>query len=409
MRRNPSGAISPLTVLDNGETSHAWPAFVDDTHVIFLVAGSSRAAIWIAPLDNPAERRKLLDADAQAIVVDHTILYLRDLALVSQPIDPETFEVSGRSTVAGINVGRGPLGQLFATASIDVLIYGAPGTTLRQLKWVARDGSPIGSPGEPVDAWDLRIAPDDAGLERRRFLVTEVDRQLRTLDVFIRTAMQPAPLRLSLSTDVDESGVWSPDGSRIAWAGQRRKVMIRGAGAVLPEQTIAAFDTPVQVWDWSRDGRSLLIGRRNADTGDDLWIQPPSEGAAARPYAAAAFNQAFGVFSPDGRSIAYASDESGQFDIYLDSYPTPGNRARLTTSGGTEPRWSADGRELFFRRGTEIHALTLEGFAVRSATKLFDASAAIRAYDVSRDGRFLLNLPAESHMPAAATIVSHWR
>jgi Tol biopolymer transport system component len=123
----------------------------------------------------------------------------------------------------------------------------------------------------------------------------------------------------------------------------------------------------------------------------------------------APFNQAFGVFSPDGRSIAYASDESGQFDIYLDSYPKPGNRARLTTGGGTEPRWSADGRELYFRRGAEIHGLALAGFEVRSTVKLFDAGAAIRAYDVSRGGQFLLNVPAENHAPAAATLVSHWQ
>ena len=83
--------------------------------------------------------------------------------------------------------------------------------------------------------------------------ITEVDPQFRTLDVFIRSGSQPAPKRLSLSTDADESGVWSPDGLRIAWAAQRRKIMIRGAGAVLPEQTIATFDTPVQVWDWSRE------------------------------------------------------------------------------------------------------------------------------------------------------------
>jgi Tol biopolymer transport system component len=213
---------------------------------------------------------------------------------------------------------------------------------------------------------------------------------------------------LSLSTDVDESGAWSPDGLRIAWAGQRRKVMIRGAGALLPEQTIASFDTPVQVWDWSRDGSSLLIGRRHNDTGDDLWIQPAVEGAKAQPYTTAPFNQAFGAFSPDGRWIAYASNESGQFDVYVDSYPKAGNRARLTTNGGTEPRWSADGRELYFRRGREIHALVLDRSEVRSTAKLFDAGAAIRAYDVSRDGRFLLNLPAENQVPAAATIVSHW-
>ena len=130
--------------------------------------------------------------------------------------------------------------------------------------------------------------------------------------------------------------------------------MIRGAGAVLPEQTIASFDPPLQVWDWSRDGRSLLIGRTHADTRDDLWIQPPTEGAAAQPYVTAAFNQTFGVFSPDGRSVAYASDESGKFDIYIDSYPKPGSRLRVTTAGGTEPRWHRDGTELYFRRGREL-------------------------------------------------------
>jgi Tol biopolymer transport system component len=282
------------------------------------------------------------------------------------------------------------------------LIYGAPGTALRRLQWFSRDGRRAGSGSEPIDAWDLRIAPDG-----ERTVTTEVDRQFRTLDVLIRNRSQPAPMRLSLSTDADESGVWSPDGRRVAWAAGRRKVMVRGAGAVLPEQDIAGFDTPVQVWDWSGDGRSLLIGRRSNDNGDDLWIQPAA-GGTAQPYVTMAFDQTYGVFSPDGRSIAYASNESGQFDIYLDTFPRPGARVRVTTAGGTEPRWSGNGKELFFRRGPEIHALGIDRFEVRSTTRLFDAGAAIRAFDVSRDGRFLLNLPADNHAPSAATIVSHW-
>ena len=288
MRRDASGSITALTTLESGETSHAWPSFLPDgRHVIFLVTSSqsSRSGIWIASLDDPSSRKRLIGADAQAIVPAAqdpepgtqarkpahlrqgsggqaspqalTILYLNDLALMALPLDANTFEPTGRAAVVGLQAGRGPIGQLFATASDDVLIYGAPGTTLRELRWLNRDGTPAGSPSEPIDAWDLRIAPDG-----KRIVVTEIDRQLRTLDVFIRTGSQPAPARLSLSTDADESGVWSPDGLRIAWAGQRRKVMLRGAGAVLPEQTIATFDSPVQVWDWSRDGRSLLIGRR---------------------------------------------------------------------------------------------------------------------------------------------------
>jgi Tol biopolymer transport system component len=306
-----------------------------------------------------------------------------------------------------LSVGRGPLGQTFASAADDVLIFGAPASSLRELRWVSRDGTTLGSASEPVDAWDLRIAPDG-----RRIAVTELDPQLRTLDVFIRSGSQPVGLRLSPSTDVDESGVWSPDGLRVAWASRRGTLMIRGAGAVLPEQTIAAFDSPIQVWDWSRDGRSLLVGRTNGNTRDDLWIQPPREDAKAEPYATMAFNQTFGVFSPDGRLIAYASDESGKFDIYVDTFPRAGARVRVTTAGGTEPRWNRDGTGLFFRRGSEIHVVKLlrqgSGIMVSSINRLFDAGAPVRSYDVSPDGRFLLNLPVSTHTQSPITIVHHW-
>jgi Tol biopolymer transport system component len=407
MRRDAQGSIAPLTTLEAGETTHTWPSFLPDgRHVVFLVTAPqpAKAGIWIASLENPSARKRLIAADSQAIAAGDGLLLLNDLALMLQPLDAATLEPAGRAAVVGLQAGRGPLGQIFATATDDVLIYGAPGTALRELRWLARDGRPAGSTSEPIDAWDLRIAPDGT-----RFVVTEVDRQLRTLDVFIRTGSQPAPLRLSLSTDADESGVWSPDGLRIAWAGMRRKVMLRGAGAVLQEQTIATFDSPVQVWDWSRDSRSLLIGRKHSDTGDDLWIQPPVEGAGAQPYMTAQFDQAYGAFSPDGRAIAYASNESGQFDIYVDTYPKPGTRVRVTTAGGTEPRWSHDGRELYFRRGSAIHAVRLaNGRNIESIVQLFDAGKTIRSYDVSRDGRFLINVAAASQAATPPTIVTNW-
>ncbi len=412
MKRAVDGSIAPWTTLFTAETAHVWPSFLDDgRHVVFLVTSSdsSHAGIWIASIDAPESRRRLIAGDAQPIVTGLSLLFLNDQTLLTQQLDRETLTPSGRSTPVGLTVGRGPLGQIFATASNDVLIYGAPGTNLRELRWVSRDGETIGRASEPVDAWDLRIAPDG-----RRVATTEVDPQLRTLDVFIREGSQPVGTRLSLSTDSDESGVWSPDGLRIAWAGRRRHVMIRGAGAVLPEQTIASFDSPVQVWDWSRDGRSLLIGRTHADTRDDLWIQPPTEGAAAQPYVTTAFNQTFGAFSPDRRWVAYASDESGKFDIYIDSFPKPGSRLRVTTAGGTEPRWHRDGSELYFRRGRELHsvALTQAGGAleVGAMNRLFDAGAAVRSYDVSPDGRrFLINLPASSAARAPITIVHNWK
>ena len=413
LRRRADGAIVPFTNLEtaSGETGHTWPAFVaDDRQVVFLSTATtaSQAGIWLAGGDSSQPARvRLAAGDAQPLVAGNQVLFLNDQTLLAQPLDAGSRKLTGRSVAVGFGVGRGPLGQVSATAAADLLIFGAAGSALRELRWVNRTGETIGRASEPVDAWDLRIAPD-----ARRVAVTEVDPQLRTLDVFIREGAQPVARRLSPSTDVDESGVWSPDGLRIAWASRRRQVMIRGAGAVLPEQTIASFDPPVQVWDWSRDGRHLLIGRTTADTRDDLWTLAPSEGAEPRPYVTAAFNQAFGVFSPDTRFIAYASDESGKFDIYVDTFPKRGSRIRVTTAGGTEPRWHRDGTELFFRRGSAIHAVKLnrEGssLAVGAMDPLFDAGAPVRSYDVSPDGRFLLNLPADTKTRAPITVVHHW-
>ena len=413
LKRTPTGSIAPLTALETaaGETSHSWPAFLPDgRHVVFLVSASdrARAGIWITSLDDPAARQRVAASETQPLVANDTLLFLTDQVLVAQQIDVGARTLIGRSVPVGMSVGRGPLGQTFASAVSEVLIFGAPSTSLRELRWVARDGTTIGRASEPIDAWDLRIAPDG-----RRVAVTELDPQLRTLDVFIRSGSQPVGTRLSLSTDADESGVWSPDGLRIAWVSRRRNLMIRGAGAVLPEQMIATFDSPIQVWDWSPDGRSLLIGRTTTDSREDLWIQPPREGEAAGPYVTTAFNQAYGAISPDGRWAAYASDESGKYDIYVDAFPKPASRVRVTTAGGTEPRWGRNGSDLYFRRGTEIHLAVLgpagNTLEVGALNRLFDAGAPVRSYDVSPDGRFLLNLPAQVQIQSSISIVHHWR
>ena len=413
MRRSADGTIAPLTTVDReaGEQGHSWPAFLPDgRHVAYLVTARerTRAGIWLTSLDNPATKTRLADSDAQPAIAGQTLLVLNDTALMAQPLDPATWLPAGRSMLAGVPTGRAALGQVFATAAADVLIYRAPGSSLRELRWVSPSGETLGRAGEPAESWDLRIAPDG-----RRVVVTQLDPQFRTLDVWIRDGTRPVPTRLSLDTDIDESAVWSPDGLRVAWIGKRRNIQIRGAGAVLPEQTSATLDPPIQLWDWSRDGRYLLIGRRNLQTRDDLWVVPPTGGAQPSAYAAGSFSQTFGAFSPNSRWIAYASDESGQSEIYIDSFPKPGTRIRVTTAGGTEPRWRRDGSALYFRRGSEVHVARLSlgqpALEVASLDRLFDAGAPIRSFDVTPDGtRFLLNLPALSTAPRSATMVVHW-
>ena len=428
--RAASGAVRPLTTLGKGETSHRWPAFLaDGTHVVFLAraADASRSAIWITSIDSPTPPTRLVASEGQAIVAGMRLLFATSEALVAQSFDPKTWSLSGSAGVVGLPVGRGPLDQLFATASPEVLIFGEPGTSLRELRWVERDGTPpdrcpgsdpeshVRLPirgqtpdcraGEPAEAWSLRLSPDG-----ERIAVTELDPQTRSLDVWLQDQSRPVPQRLSLSIDADTGGAWSPNGNRIGWIAARRRVTTRGAGAVLPEVTLATFDAPVEMWDWSRDDGFLVIGRTFPDSQDDLWLLPQAKGVPPRPYATLPFNQVDAAVSPDSRWVAYASDESGKFDIYIDTFPTPSARVRVTTAGGVEPRWRRDGRELYFRRGSEIHAVGVSAGAATSTTRLFDAVTSLRAYDASADGQhFLLNVPAASAAPAPMTIVMNWQ
>jgi Tol biopolymer transport system component len=289
-----------------------------------------------------------------------------------------------------------------------LLIYGAPRSTARELTWVTRAGVRAGAVGGPSDAWDVRIAPGG-----RAVAVTELDRQLSTLDVWIYDGVSPIPRRLSPSLDADEGAVWAPDGSRLAWVSGRRQVLTRGALGMLPEDSLARFDGPVRVWSYSRDGAMLIVSLTGPDTGLDLWLLPARGAGEPAPYAITPFNEAQGAVSPDGRWLAYASDESGEYELYLDSLPRPGDRIRLTLGGGSDPRWRGDGREVYFRRGNAVYALGLDGAGTTptlgATTRLFDAGPDLRAYDATADGqRFLVNVPAAADLEADITAVVNW-
>jgi eukaryotic-like serine/threonine-protein kinase len=155
----------------------------------------------------------------------------------------------------------------------------------------------------------------------------------------------------------------------------------------------------------------VLTGSRPT-THDDVLLLPAAGEGTAVPYAQSTFNEIQGVVSPDGRWLAYASDESGRYEIYVDSFPAPGTRARLTSGGGGDPRWRADGAELFFRRGSEVHVVSRTGEDWNSealaSERLFELPTEIRAYDVSADGqRFLVNVPkAETARPLLTVLVN---
>ncbi|HXG86976.1 MAG TPA: hypothetical protein VNJ02_01465 [Vicinamibacterales bacterium] len=413
-RRAADGVIEPLTIVDTGagELGHRFPVVVNSgRHLLMYVRANvaTRQGIWIAPIDQPSARTRLVGGDSHALAVDDMIIFGSDKALVGQRIDFAQHALTGRPVLLGTSVGRGSHNQLFAAASGDVLLFGPPVPGLRELRWVDRSGAPSGMVGEAMEAWDARLSPRGSTVA-----VTRADPQLGTLDIWVYDGEKPLPRRISLAIDVDESPVWAEDAAQLAWVTGRRAVMTRGAGAQLPEEVVRRFAHPVRVSDWSADHRWMVITESRPDTRDDIWLLDANGRAEPRAYAQTPFNEAQGTVSPSGKWIAYASDESGRFEIYVDAFPTPGRRALLTTGGGSDPRWRADGGELFFRRGTELHAVKTSAAGDRleavSSERLLDVGAELRGYDVAPDGqRFLINVAATNAAPRAPTVVVNVR
>ncbi len=413
--RRSDGAVEPLTTLDEaaGERSHTLPVFVDDgRHVLFLVSAESpvRQGVWLTSLDRPADRVRLAGTDAHALHANGRIIYASDTALVAQDLDLESRRLTGPATLLGVEVGRGPLGQLLATASRETIVFAPPLSMLRELVWFTRSGQRAGIAGTG-EFGAVRIAP-----EARRVAATELQAQLRTLDVVILEPPDPVPMRLSRSTDMDDYPAWSPDGLRVAWTSARRKVVVRGAGAVLEEDTLATFDEPVRVSGWTPDGAWVIVTRTLAGTREDIWRVPTRSGREPQAVVSTPFADVQGAVSPDGRWIAYASDESGEWEIYVERFadrsPGPVPRIRVTSGGGSDPRWSRDGRELFFRRGRGVHVAMLAGgrgqVEIRSTSTLFETDEPAGWFDVAPDGqRFLLNLHKSGRTSAPATLLLH--
>ena len=403
LRRTPDGEIAPFTALASGETSHRLPHPFGDDHVIFFVRAAEgvRRGLWLASRTAPEVRKRLTNSDAGALSIEHVVVYSSGGALVAQAVDLENLSLAAKPVLLATSVGHSSANQLFAAAGGDVLIHGAPSSGLRDLRWVDTSGNTVATLGEPMHAWEMTIAPAAS-----RVAVARVDPQLDTLDIWTYEAQRPVPRRVSSSINVDETPVWSRDGSRIAWINGGHTLVVRDATAAEPEVMLRKFERPVRISDWAPDDR-LVMTEVQQDSLGDIVIAPLRAERATQVYLRSPFDEMSGTVSPDGRWLAYLSNESGRFEVYVDAFPTPRARSRLTVGGAAEPRWSRDGRRIYFRRGGEIHAVAIENrggaIAAVASQPLFDVGTAIRAFDVAPDGqRFLLNVPA-SDSPSRGT------
>jgi Tol biopolymer transport system component len=396
-----------------GEGSwYRFPSFLPDGRR-FLVSVYPSNEIWLGSIDSSTMTR-LFAADSQAQATPSgEVFFVRQGTLLAQRYDFDRTVALGEAVPIEASVMSDLLGfHAFSVSRTGHLAYRS-GRLIEptQLTWVDRAGRVVGLAGRPGVYRNPALSGDGS-----RVAVEVVDPATRTTDIWLLDLARGVLARFTADGGVMPA--WSPDNAYIAFASGRLgngmglyRKMVNGSR---PEELLVAAGAPAPVpYSWSPDGRFILHRHMNGafyNTG----LLPMFGERVPRVYAARSYILAFAQVSPDGRSVAYNANDSGRFEVFIDSFPTPGERRQVSTEGGVHPRWRRDGREVYYYAtdGRLMAAPIGSGSAspVGMPVPLFQArllggpSVAIGVlgqYDVAADGRFLLNVPLAAETPPA--------
>lgn len=422
------GPATPVTELDASlkETSHRLPHFLPDgRHFVYFARCSMKEneAVYVGLLDSK-DRKRLFAGDSHvAYAAPGHLFFIRERTLMAQPFSSDKLQFTGepfRVAEGVIPFGEsGPTGYApFSVSDNGVLAYRTGGDLNTQLVWVDRSGKQLGPaspPGMYLEPW---LSPDE-----KRVAVSQTDSQTKSNDIWLIDLYRGLQTRFTFHPAYDSAPLWSPDGSRIVFASFRKgqvdlyQKVSSGAGSeeLLLESKGNKFPD-----DWSRDGRFLIFGSVNPKTKFDLWVLPLFGDRKPTPFLQSEFNETHGRLSADGRWLAYVSDESGRAEVYVQTFPVSGGKWQISSSGGDQPAWRRDGKELFYLAADKkIMAVgvkagsTFESEAPRPLiqTRVRDNTLTgdRNSYAVTSDGqRFLVVTPVSNSSPSPITVVLNW-
>ena len=421
------GDLDPVSTLhgDPPERSHRWPDVLPGGRAVLFTSGNptdylfSDAQIIAQSLDGARERRVLVQGGAYGRYADGHLFFVRGRSVFAVPFDPERLQVTGNPVPVVQEPSKSHyLGSAqYAVSSQGLLAYLPAGGGGAELTWIARDGSatPVGALLGPFGA--PRLSPDGS---RVAFNIEDAQGDIGVYE-FGTSALS----RVTHYPEFEGNPIWSPDGSRVLFASDRGAGMQmmwkrwndpRGSPGALaqsttPDETLAPGVFPRLPQAWSPDGRFVAFTENHPDTRRDIWIAPfPGESGKPYPLVATPFEDNHAVFSPDGKWIAYQSNDAGGDVIYVQPFPAAGERVAVSPVDSYSPRW-ANG-ELFYWRGGRIFAVALstEGPTLRvGATKSVFEMPARLSYDVSPDGRRVIVPQPRASAPAThLVLVQHW-
>jgi Tol biopolymer transport system component len=323
------------------------------------------------------ERHRVTDASSnpQYSPSGHLLFYREsDLSVYAAPFDIDKAVVTGEVMLVQDKVSRVGALETYAVSDNGTMIFtpseGSALTGAYQVVWVDRKGT-ITSLVERHDSWTLpRISPDGRTLLMQRG--GTLDCMLWTYDLNRGTLS-----KLTFKGD-HHSPAWHPSGKRIVSAlafEDSRNISEKDFDPAAPEKSIVTMDRDLNRPVWSADGKYLVFDSLSGELGTDIYIVDLAKGGKPQPWLASPFNEAYAAFSPDGRWIAYVSDESGRDEVYIRSFPEPATRIQISTEGGTGPLWSRDGKELFYAFGRQMMSVNISyspEFTASVPRKLFD-------------------------------------
>jgi len=416
------GPVEDVTALARGQTGHRAPHFLPDgEHFVYYAMGTADVrGIHLGSLTGNVSRR-LFDADTPAVYTANHLLYVHQGTLFARRFDPARLTVEGEPIPIAGGVASGTRAGVAAlsAAMTGPIVFrtGDPGGR-HQFVWFDRTGrelSPVGSAHTFGPSY-ASMSPDG-----RRLAVQRTD--AGNTDVWLIDVEHDTPIRFTTNPEADIAPLWSPDGTRIVFSSQRKGFQLyeRAITAGTATPLIESEGTKTAT-DWSRDGRFVLF--RSIGTGNSWDISAIRMEGDRKPFAVVQtkFEERDAQFSPDARWIAYQSNDSGRFEVYIQSFEGGGERVRISANGGVQPRWRRDGHELFYLAldGRLVAVpITLPSAGGRlemgAAETLFLApvasphDVALRAYIVSDDGRrFLLDTIVEAPV-SPIVIILNWK
>jgi eukaryotic-like serine/threonine-protein kinase len=423
------GTITQVTVLDRtqSEIRHGFPWFLPDgRHFLYTAISTdpSKSAIYIGELNSNAHTRVAFASSNGVYVKPGYLLYVREGTLLAQPFDADRLVTTGDAVPIAEDVdfaaGRGQPRFAFAVSEKGTLAYKSSRSQEKwQLTVYDRSGKALDAIGGPARVEHAVFSPDG----RTAAFSREDPQKAFSADIWLHDMLRGGESRVTTTDGFKSTPVWSPDGRFIAFSSGRPQegsdsfhMLRRGIDGTSREEVLTDMTVPS---DWSRDGRYILGDRNGNRTGRDLWIVPLFDGRRPYPYLETPFNEMKAKMSPDGKWVAYVSDETSRNEIYVDSFPRRSGKRQISIQGGDRPVWSRNGNELFFIGADQ----TMMAADIRERGGRLDVSVPrslfpVRVsmgfgsdrsgFDVSDDGRFLIPTVVNSGNSVPLTVVVNW-